>query len=80
MALYKFVNEDYIQKATNPIKVDGICYSNPSEEVLLQLGYKPLEEVEAPEDKEGYYLSNKYIEENDKIIMNWVYNILEEGE
>lgn len=69
--LYLYVNETYIKKPTNPIKVDGVSYSNPTEETLLKLGYLPVEELEKPQDKEGYWVSPKYIKESDKIVNIW---------
>ena len=72
--LYLFVNETYIKKPTNPIKVDGKAYSNPTDETLLSLGYLPLEETECnlPE-KEGYWVAPKYRKESDKIVNEWQY-------
>jgi hypothetical protein len=71
--LYLYVNETYIKKPTNPIKVDGVSYSNPTNKTLLSLGYLPLEENEALPDKAGYWVSPKYRKETDKIVNEWQY-------
>ena len=71
--LYLYVNETYIKKPTNPIKVDGVSYSNPTDETLLSLGYLPLEELVKPEEKEGYWVAPKYVKLYDKIVNEWKY-------
>ena len=71
--LYLYVNETYIKKPTNPVKVDGVSYSNPTDETLLKLGYLPLEELEKLPQKEGYWISPKYSKEIDKIVNEWQY-------
>lgn len=71
--LYLYVNETYIKKPTNPIKVDGVSYSNPTDETLLKLGYLPLIELEKPQDKEGYFVATKYIKEEKRIVNVWQY-------
>ncbi len=80
--LYLYVNETYIKKPTNPLKVNGISYSNPTDETLLSLGYLPLEELECDlPQKDGYYVAPKYrLEEGTprnnhkgKIVNEWQY-------
>lgn len=72
--LFLYANETYIKKPANPLKVNGVSYSNPTDKTLLSLGYLPLEETECnlPE-KEGYWISPKYIKESDKIVKEWQY-------
>jgi hypothetical protein len=71
--LYLYINETYIKKPTNPLKVDGVSYSNPTDETLLSLGYLPLVEEEKPTEKDGYWVSPKYHKETDKIVNEWQY-------
>lgn len=78
--LYLYVNETYIKKQTNPVKVNGISYSNPTDETLLALGYLPLVEKEVLPEKEGYWVSPKYIKESDKILNVWQYVEVTEDE
>ena len=80
MMLYLYVNESYIKKPTNPIKVDGVSYSNPTDETLLKLGYLPLEELEKLPQKEGYWVAPKYVKETDKIVNEWRYVEVSEDE
>lgn len=78
--LYLYVNETYIKKPTNPIKVDGVSYSNPTDETLLKLGYLPLEEFEKQDKKDGYWVIPKYRKETDKIVNEWQYVEVVENE
>lgn len=78
--LYMFINEDYIKKPTNPLKIDGVSYSNPSDETLLTLGYLPLETLEKLEEKEGYIVIPKYVKKTDKIVNEWKYYEVLENE
>lgn len=72
--LYLYVNENYIKKPTNPLKVNGVSYSNPTDETLLSLGYLPLEELECDlPEKEGYWITPKYKKLSDKIVKEWKY-------
>jgi hypothetical protein len=75
-----FINEDYIKKPTNPLKIDGVSYSNPSDETLLTLGYLPLETLEKLEEKEGYIVIPKYVKKTDKIVNEWKYYEVLENE
>jgi hypothetical protein len=75
-----FINEDYIKKPTNPLKIDGVSYSNPSNETLLTLGYLPLETLEKLEEKEGYIVIPKYVKKTDKIVNEWKYYEVLENE
>ena len=78
--LYMFINEDYIKKPTNPLKIDGVSYSNPSDETLLTLGYLPLETLEKLKEKEGYIVIPKYVKKTDKIVNEWKYYEVLENE
>lgn len=79
MTLYKFINETYIKKPTNPIKENGKAYSNPTHETLLSLGYLPLVKA-IPENKEGFYALPHYKVENNQIIQSWTYHEISEEE
>lgn len=78
--MYLYVNETYIKKPTNPLKVNGVSYSNPTDETLLSLGYLPLEELKKPADKEGYWISPRYRKETEKIVNEWQYVEVSEDE
>jgi hypothetical protein len=51
--LYKYINENRIESAPNPLFVDGKAYSNPTDETLRMLGYKDLVVQDMPEVPDG---------------------------
>lgn len=51
--LYKYINENLIEPASNPLFVEGKAYSNPTDETLRMLGYKDLVVQDVPEIPEG---------------------------
>jgi len=71
--LYLYISEDYIKRVRNPLKVNGISYSNPTNETLFKLGYLPLEEKTKPSEKKGYCIVPKYVKKTKKIINEWKY-------
>lgn len=63
MELYKFINENEIQKYKGGFVVlDNRIYTNPTEETVRKAGYKELAEAQVPEynpEKEYILLSYK---------------------
>ena len=57
--------------------VEDVIIVNPREEDFINAGYKRLV-VNTLEEKEGYYQVPVYTEEDDKIIANYYYQVLEE--
>lgn len=62
----------------NPIWLNGIMYSNPSEhtillykEELLKNGIKPIKETEKPEIIDNYILKETYIDLKDYVLKSW---------
>lgn len=51
--LYKYINENQIERAPNPLFAGGKVYSNPTDETLHALGYKDLVVQDMPEIPEG---------------------------
>lgn len=51
--LYKYINENQIEHALNPLFAGGKAYSNPTDETLRLLGYKDLVVQDMPEVPEG---------------------------
>lgn len=51
--LYKYINKNQIEPASNPLFVEGKAYSNPTDETLRMLGYKDLVTQDVPEVPEG---------------------------
>jgi hypothetical protein len=62
MELYKFINENKIQKYKGGFIVfDNRIYTNPTEETVRKAGYKELAEVSPPEiDDNTEYLMTTY--------------------
>ena len=74
MELYKFINENKIEKYSKGFVVlDHMIYTNPKEEHLKVAGYKDLIIKEQPEyDTETQYLMHKYIDDETVITKTWV--------
>jgi hypothetical protein len=51
--LYKYINENRIESAPNPLFAEGKAYSNPTDETLRALGYKDLVVQDMPEIPDG---------------------------
>lgn len=83
--LYKFIDQNTIEKQPDFVKSDGQIIANPqnSEEgiqLLAEMGYeKELIESECPETDEGYYRNTVYSVEGDNIIRKWGEPVLKEN-
>lgn len=68
---YAKLNNGQISYAPNPILHDGLWYGNPSAEVYLTEGYKPVVFSTQPEPLgDGYYVE-KWTETFTNIVQNW---------
>ena len=69
MELYKFINENKVEKYKSGFVVlDNRIYTNPTEDTLKRAGYKPLVSAEAPEyDESMQYIVKTYAENEDCI-------------
>jgi len=65
----KIVNNK-LEYAYRPMLINGEWHSNPSDELLLELGYEPIEYTEMPV-KEGYYYTSRFEDRLNKIIQIW---------
>ena len=72
----KFIDENTIEKAPRVLKDEHNTYSNPLPETLLAFGYKPLVEVECP-NEDGYTYTVEYVDSEDQVIKNWVAHEIE---
>ena len=77
MILAKLVDGKLKAAGGKLLEHDGWITSNPREEDFINAGYKPIEDNRM-EEKEGYYQAPEYTEEEDKIIINYHYEKLEE--
>ena len=67
---YKLINETTIEKAPNPLLVDGKHIFTNSEEVFNKNGYYKLTKTDYPEDSK--YYENKYTLMDNIITQVWV--------
>ena len=69
MELYKFINENEIQKYRGGFVVlNNRIYTNPSEETVRKAGYKDLADAPCPEyDEDTQYVETKYVDNKDFI-------------
>lgn len=80
--LYKLENEKLV-KAPKFVyhEVDGVkvVTSNPDDELLAELGYKPYAPVDMPEVDEHHYCVKRLVELDDRITDDWdILEIVEE--
>lgn len=71
--LYKLVDGKLIKSTVVRHTIDGKDFvtTNPTEELLVGLGYKPLEAAEKPAVGQNEYLTAVYTEQADKIVCSW---------
>lgn len=69
MNLYKFINEYKIEKYKGGFVIlNNMIHTNPKEETLIAVGYKPLETVIDPEyDVDTQYIEITYSDEGEYI-------------
>lgn len=72
MEYAKYIYEKTIKKAQKVIFEESIYIANPTEEILLAHGYKPLVETEQLELNENEYVKPFYSEEEDRIVLSWI--------
>ena len=72
----KFIDENTIEKAPRVLKDEHNTYSNPLPETLAKFGYKPLVEVECP-NEDGYTYTVEYVDSEDQVVKNWVAHEIE---
>lgn len=67
---YKFIDENTISKAPNPLKIGGKDVFTNSEQIHNEQGYYRLEKTEYPQDEK--YYESKYVLEDNIIRQVWV--------
>lgn len=69
--MYK-LEDGKLVESPNVIRANGKVYTNPSEKILRQFGYKPLVVEPEPENlQDNQYLVEKYTETEDAIVLSW---------
>ena len=69
MGLYKFINENEVKKYGGGFVVlGGRIYTNPKEETLRAVGFKPIVEADMPEyDESSQYITSVYTDGTESI-------------
>ena len=73
MELYKFINENEVKKYGGGFVVlDGRIYTNPKEETLRAVGFKPIVKADMPEyDESSQYITSVYTDGTENITENF---------
>ena len=73
MELYKFINENKVKKYDGGFVVlDGRIYTNPKEETLRAVGFKPIVKADMPEyDESSQYITSVYTDGTESITKNF---------
>ncbi len=73
MELYKFINENKVKKYDGSFVVlSGRIYTNPKEETLRAVGFKPIVKADMPEyDESSQYITSVYTDGTDNITENF---------
>lgn len=73
MELYKFINENNVKKYDGGFVVlDGRIYTNPKEETLKAVGFKPIVKADMPEyDESSQYITSVYTDGTESITENF---------
>mgnify|MGYP007081932706 FL=1 len=73
MELYKFINENKVKKYDGGFVVlGGRIYTNPKEETLKAVGFKPIVKADMPEyDESSQYITSVYTDGAENITENF---------
>lgn len=70
MRYAKLINSR-LSYAPNPIRHDAMWYGNPSPEVYLAEGYKPVRYTDQPTPEPGYISVPGWVETEKEIVQTW---------
>ncbi|MBE6415978.1 MAG: hypothetical protein E7032_05525 [Akkermansiaceae bacterium] len=76
MMYCKLSDDGALSVACNPLRENGVVYSNASPETLQKLGYLPLLDCPRPPEKDGFWIRAVYELAGDHVLRSWYY---EEG-
>lgn len=71
MIYYVKLIDGHLIYAPKKIKDGSTVTYNPTAEMLLPLGYKPLRVEPMPEVEEGYHLEPVYTETDTEVVQDW---------
>lgn len=73
---YKLIDEKTVEKASNPLCIDGKHIFTNSKEVFNENGFYKLVNTEYPQDDK--YYESKYVLQDNIIVQTWVENAWDE--
>lgn len=78
--LFKLVDGKLIKSTVVRHTIDGKDFvtTNPTDDLLVGLGYKPLETAEKPAVGQNEYLTAVYTEQADKIVCSWKKEVVQD--
>ena len=77
--MYKYIDENHVVRAKNPLYIGDKVISNPTEETLRKLGYKEMvEAAPLPECAEGECLIPHYTD-GDVIVCTFTVEVIPDG-
>ena len=72
---YGKIENDNVKFAKNPLWIGDKMIANPTNEMYIANGYKPIQYTEAP-TKDGFYYTSKFVEKEDVIVQVWEEHIV----
>ena len=69
--MYGKLIDNQLYLAPRQVIYNGKRISNPRPEILLALGYKPVEYTDPPAPIEGYHPESSWVETDDAIVQIW---------
>lgn len=69
--MYGKLENGILTYAPNGVEIDNTWYIPPTDDQLVELGYKPIEFTPQPEPKENYYFTSLWKETKTKIKQVW---------
>ena len=70
MTYAKYI-DGHLEYAPRMVRTNKSIIYNPTEAILINLGYKPVYEEEMPVCEEGYYCEPRYSETDEAITIGW---------
>ena len=69
--MYGKLIDGALHRAPKKLPGDGVIVYNPTAEMLLSAGYKPVTFTDEPEAPEGYYYESGWEETAETIVQTW---------
>ncbi len=69
--MYAKLIDNILQIAPRRLSVDDVIVYNPTEDMYLAAGYKPVKYTTAPEAPDDYYYESGWEEQDEAIVQVW---------